>query len=92
MMAFLFLSFRICAYKFIRLLLVSLIREIENCNGGRDNLDSLVHRTDWLYNSLVRYLGVNDSVSDQLISLVRDAKDQLEVLVHQDAASYSYRV
>ena len=77
---------------FIRQLLVSLIREIENCNGGRDNLDSVAYRTDWLYNCLVRYLGVNDSVSDQLVSLVRDAKDQLDVLVHQDTASYSYRV
>ncbi|XP_068713652.1 uncharacterized protein [Montipora foliosa] len=36
--------------------------------------------------------GVNDSVSDQLVSLVRDSKDQLDVLVHQDTASYSYRV
>ena len=52
---------------FIRQLLVSLIREIENCTGGRDNLDSVVYRTDWLYNSMVRYLGVNDSVSDQLV-------------------------
>ncbi|XP_067054671.1 uncharacterized protein [Acropora muricata] len=77
---------------FIRQLVVSLIREIENCNGGRGNLDSVVYRTDWLYNCLVRYLGVNDSVSDQLVSLVRDAKDQLDVLVHQDTASYSYRV
>ena len=71
---------------FIRHLLVSLIREIENCNGRRDNLDSVVYRTDWLYNSLVRYLGVNNSVTDQLVSLVRDAKDQLEVLVHVYAA------
>ena len=41
--------------EFIRQLLVSLIiREIENCNGWRDNLDGVVYRTDWLYNSLVR--------------------------------------
>ena len=75
----------------IRQLLVSLIREIERCNGRTDNLDSVVYRTDWLYNSLVRYLAVNDSVSDQPVSIVRDAKDLLEVLVHQGASSYSYR-
>ena len=77
---------------FIPQLLVSLIREITNCNGGRDNLDSVVHRTDWLYNFLVCYLGVNNSVSDQQVSLVCDAKDQLEDLVHQDAPSYCYIV
>ena len=48
---------------FIRQLLVSLVREIENCIT---NLDSTVYRTNWSFNSMVRYLGVNDSVSDQL--------------------------
>lgn len=77
---------------FIRQVLVSLVRELENCNGRSDHLDSVVYRIDWLYNCLVRYLGVNDSISDQLVGLVRDAKDLLEVLVQQNTSSHSYRV
>jgi len=77
---------------FIRQVLVSLVRELENCNGRSDHLDSVVYRIDWLYNCLARYLGVNDSISDQLVGLVRDAKDLLEVLVQQNTSSHSYRV
>ena len=80
---------------FIRQVLVSLARKFENCNGRSDHLDSVVYdvyRIDWLYNCLVRYLGVNDSISDQLVGLVRDAKDLLEVLVQQNTTSRSYRV
>ena len=73
-------------------LLVSLVRELENCNGRSDHLDSVSYRIDWLYNSLVRYVGVCDSVSDQLISLVRDAKDLLQVLVDDNGVSHSFRV
>ena len=68
---------------FIRRLLSGLIRELENCNGRSDHIDSVLYRIDWLYNSLVRYLGVYDSVSDQLISFVRDAKDLLQISIHQ---------
>ena len=77
---------------FIRQLLVSLVRELENCNGRSDHLDSVSYRIDWLYNSLVRYVGVCDSVSDQLISLVRDAKDLVQVLVDDNGVSHSFRV
>ena len=80
---------------FIHQALVSLAREFEKCNGRSDHLDSVVYdvyRIDWLYNCLVRYLGVNDSISDQLVGLVRDAKDLLEVLVQQNTSSRSYRV
>ena len=78
---------------FIRQLLSSLIRELENGNGRSDHLDSVAYRIDWLYNSLVRYLGVNDSIiSDELVSLVRDAKDRIDVIVQQNVASHSYRV
>ena len=77
---------------FIRQLLASLIREIENGNGRSDHLDSVAYRTDWLYNCLVRYLGVDDAISDQLVNLVRDARDLLDVLLHQNTASHSYRV
>ena len=76
---------------FIRRLLSGLIRELENCNGQSDHIDSVLYRTDWLYNSLVRYLGVYDSVSDQLISFVRDAKDLLQISVHHNGAPDSYR-
>ena len=77
---------------FIRQLLASLIREIENGNGRSDHLDSVAYRTDWLYNCLVRYLGVDDAISDQLVNLVRDARDLLDVFFHQNTASHSYRV
>ena len=77
---------------FIHQVLVSLVRELENCNARSDHLDSVVYRIDWLYNCLVPYLGVNDSISDQLVGLVRDAKDLLEVLVQQNTSSHSYRV
>ena len=76
---------------FIRRLLSGLIRELENCNGRSDHIDGVLYRTDWLYNSLVRYLGVYDSVSDQPISFVRDAKDLLQISVHQNGAPDSYR-
>ena len=77
---------------FIRQLLASLIRELENGNSRSGHLDSVAYRTYWLYNCLVRYLGVNDAISDQLVSLVRDARDLLDVLLHQNTASHSYRV
>ena len=73
-------------------MLASLIRELENGNSRSDHLDSVAYRTDWLYNCLVRYLGVSDAISDQLVSLVRDARDLLDVLLHQNTASHSYRV
>ena len=73
-------------------MLASLIRELENGNGRSDHLDSVAYRTDWLYNCLVRYLGVNDAISDQLVRLVRDARDLLDVLLHQNTAPHSYRV
>ena len=77
---------------FIRRLLSGLIRELENYNGRSGHIDSVLYRTDWLYSSLVRYLGVYDSVSDQLISFVRDAnKDLLQISVHQNGAPDSYR-
>ena len=79
-------------FLFIRQLLVSLIRELENGNGHLDHLDSVAYCTDWLYNCLVRYLGVNDAISDQLVSLLHDARDLLDVLLHQKKASHSYRV
>ena len=40
---------------FIRRLLTRLMREVENCNGRADHIDSVLYRIDWLYNSPVRY-------------------------------------
>ena len=40
---------------FIRRLLTRLVREVENCNGRSDHIDSVLYRIDWLYNSPVRY-------------------------------------
>lgn len=62
---------------FIRRLLTRLIRELENFNGRSDHIDSVLYRIDWFYNSLVRYLGAYNSVSDHLVGIVRDAKDLL---------------
>ena len=45
---------------FIRQLLASLIRELENDNDQSDHLDSVTYRTVWLYNCLVCYLVVTD--------------------------------
>ena len=73
-------------------MLASLIRELENGNGRSDHLDSVGYRTDWLSNCLVRYFRVNDAISDQLVSLVPDARDVLDVSLHQNTASHSYRV
>ena len=75
---------------FIRQTLHSLVRRLENSN--EDNLDSVSYRIDWLYNSLVRYVGVYDLVSEQVISLIRDAKDLLQILVSQNDVPHSYRV
>ena len=48
---------------FIRQLLASLIRELENDNDQSDHLHSVPYRTDWLYNCLVCYLRVSDAWS-----------------------------
>ena len=79
---------------FIRQLLSSLIRELENDNGRSDHLvNAVAYCIDWLYSSLVGYLGVNNPIiSDELVSLVRDAKDCLDVIVQENVASHSYRV
>lgn len=76
---------------FIRRVLTRLIRELENCNGRSDHIDSVSYRLDWLYNSLVRYLGAYNPVSDQLVGFVRDAKDLLQILAHENGAANSYR-
>ena len=44
-----------------------------------------------MYNSLVRYLGAYNSISDELVGIVRDAKDLLQSLVHEYEAPNSYR-
>ena len=46
---------------FIRQLLASLIRELENDNDQSDHLHSVPYRTDWLYNCLVCFLRVSDA-------------------------------
>ena len=76
---------------FIRRLLTRLIRELENCNGRSDHIYSVLYRIDWLCHSLVRYLGAYNLVSDQLVGFVRDAKDLLQILVHEKEAPHSYR-
>lgn len=46
---------------FIRQLLASLIRELENDNDQSDHLHSVAYRTDWSYNCLVFYLSASDA-------------------------------
>ena len=50
-----------------------------------------MYRIDWLYNCLVRYLGAYNSVSNELVGIVRDTKDLLQSLVHEYEAPNSYR-
>ena len=76
---------------FIRRLLTHLIRDLKNCNGRSDHIDSVLYCIDWLYNSLVHYLGAYNSVSDELVGIVRDAKDLLQSLVHEYEAPNSCR-
>ena len=66
---------------FIRRLLTRLIKEVENFNGRSDHIDSVLYRIDWLYNY--------NSVSDELVGIVRDAKDLLLSLVHEYEAPNS---
>ena len=76
---------------FIRQTLLNLIRELENSSGGTNNLDSVLYRLDWLYNSLVRYLGVLDCVNEEVINIIRDANDILQMIDAQNTP-HSYRV
>ena len=76
---------------FIRRLLTRLIRELENCNGRSDHIDTILYHIDWLYNSLVHYFGAYNSISDELVSIVCDANDLLQSLVHEYEAPNSYR-
>ena len=77
---------------FIRRLLTRLLREFENCNGLSDHIDSVLYRIDWLYNY--------NSVSDELVGIVRDAitnnADKLitdgVVIIKGSAAEFSSRV
>ncbi|KAK3747006.1 hypothetical protein QZH41_011963 [Actinostola sp. cb2023] len=60
--------------------LCGVIRQLENSNNDSDSLDSICYRLDWLYNALVRYLDVNNNArSEQVVNLVRDAKDHLSL-------------
>ena len=63
-----------------------LIMRLENSN--KYNL--IASHIDWLYNSLVRYVGVYDYVSEQVINLIRDAKDLLQVFVSPNDVPHSY--
>ena len=45
------------------------------------NTVHVAYRIDWLYNSLVCYVGVYDYVSEQVINLFRDTKDLLQIFV-----------
>ena len=76
---------------FIRQTLLNLIRELENSSGGTNNPDSVLYRLDWLYNCLVRYLGVLDCVNEEVINIIRDANDILQMIDAQNTP-HSYRV
>ena len=56
----------------------------KNSSGGTNNLDSVLYRLDWLYNSLVRYLGVLDCVNEEVINIIRDANDILQMIDAQN--------
>lgn len=58
--------------------IVSLIHQLEACNGDSDSLDSITYRVDWLYGIVVRYSAVFPGLfSEQAIKLVHAAKDIL---------------
>jgi AraC-like DNA-binding protein len=63
----------------VRATLSSLIRQIENISGGNDNLDGILYRLDWLYNSIVRYFQAQGQIRihESVITLVGNAYDIL---------------
>ena len=58
--------------------IVSLIHQLEACNGDSDSLDSITYRVDWLYGIVVRYSTVFPGLfSEQAVELVCAAKEAL---------------
>ncbi len=50
------------------------------------------YRLDWLYNCLVRYIGVQENESmNEVINLICDANDLLQMIDSQNSSN-SYRV
>ena len=70
--------------------LVTVMRQLENCNGDSDSLDSILYRIDWLYSAIVRYLDVNDVINGEVVNLLREARDHLFSLC--DVCDDSYEV
>ena len=65
---------------FISQLIHQLIRQIENSNpSDTGDIDGVLFRADWLYNCLVRYVGLYD-IGDDVLQLVRDSKYMLQVI------------
>lgn len=77
------------AVEFIRRTLLSLIRQIENRSGGVENMDGILYRLDWLYNSMARYFGGQDDVNDLAIALVGNAHDIFSQALQNVSLSYS---
>jgi hypothetical protein len=54
--------------------IVSLIHQLEACNGDSDSLDSITYRVDWLYGIVVYSALFPCLFSEQAVELVRAAK------------------
>ena len=67
---------------FISQLIHQLIRQIKNSNpSDTGDIDGVLFRGDWLYNCLVRYVGLYD-IGDDVLQLLTDSKDMLQVIAN----------
>ena len=77
---------------FIRQTLVNIIIQLENSSEGKNNLDGVSYRLDWLYNCLVRYHGVQENEPmNEVINLICNANDLLQMINSRNSPN-SYRV